>query len=114
MVRDRLNFTQPATGDTPNFAANVAQIGIRFGGWANFNVNYTYDIASNKYLRSYESGAAHEVYNCPEDNLGEKNPEDACSLVQMAPSVVVAMVVQEKRASDNYHEDIATIGSGDA
>ena len=32
----------------------------------------------------------------------------------MSPSVVVAMVVSERRASDNYHEDITTIGSGDA
>ena len=32
----------------------------------------------------------------------------------MAPTVVVAMVVSEHRASDNYHEDITAIGSGDA
>ena len=45
--------------------------------------------------------------------MGEKNPEDVCNLVQISPSVVVAMVVKESKASDNYHEDITTIGSGD-
>ena len=31
----------------------------------------------------------------------------------MAPSVVIAMVVSERRAADNYHEDIDVIGTGD-
>ena len=87
---------------------------LRFGGWADFNVNYNYDAESNTYLRSYESGKPHEVYACPEEALGEVNPEDRCTLTQMAPAVVVAMMVQESRASDNYHEDITAIGSGKA
>ena len=33
---------------------------------------------------------------------------------QMAPSVVIAMIVQQHRAEDDYHENITTIGSGDA
>ena len=73
-----------------------------------------YDATSNKYLRSYQSGVAHNVYNCPNEDLGERNPEDVCELTQMAPSVVIAMIVPERRASDNYHEDITTIGSGEA
>ena len=80
----------------------------------NFNVRYNYDADSNSYLRSYESGAAHEVYACPGEDLGEKNPEAVCQLQQLAPSVVVAMEVSEHRASDDYHEDITTIGSGKA
>ena len=48
------------------------------------------------------------------ENLGEKNPEDICELVQMSPSVVIAIVVPEKKASDNYHEVITTTGTGKA
>ena len=32
----------------------------------------------------------------------------------MSPAVVVAMIVQESKAADNYHESITTIGTGDA
>jgi hypothetical protein len=77
-------------------------------------VNYSYDGVNNTYLRSYESGDAHNIYDCPAEDLGEKNPENVCTLRQLAPSVVVAMMVEEKRAWDNYHEDITTIGSGKA
>ncbi len=113
LATSKLSITSPASGNTSELVAKVSGVGLRFGGWANFNVQYQYDLNTNKYLRSYESGAAHEVYNCPNENLGEKNPEDVCELVQMTPSVIVAMVVSEKRASDNYHEDITTTGSGD-
>ncbi len=114
LISEKLEITTPTTADTSEMNAKVASIGLGFGGWANFNVNYNYDMSSNTYLRSYESGALHEVYDCPSENLGEQNPEDVCSLTQIAPSVVVAMVVSERKASDNYHEDITTIGSGDA
>ena len=111
---EKLVITAPAKGDTSVMTPVAAKVGLRFGGLSNFNVNYTYDAESNKYLRSYESGVAHEVYGCPKEDLGEKNPEDVCSLTQMAPSVVVAMIVSERRASDNYHEDISATGSGKA
>ena len=113
-VKEKLVITKPAAGDTSKVEPAVSSVGLRFGGIGTFNVNYTYDAGSNKYLRSYDSGEVHEVYNCPADDLGERNPEDACTLTQMAPSVVVAMVVNERRASDNYHEDIDAIGSGEA
>ena len=111
---EKLNITQPTTANTSELKPAVTDIALRLGGWADFNVNYHYDAEANRYLRSYESGKPHEVYNCPEGDLGERNPEDACSLVQMAPAVVVAMMVNERRASDNYHEDIDAIGFGDA
>lgn len=114
LVGEKLDITTPTTTNTSEMSAKVSSVGLRFGGWANFNVNYNYDLESNTYLRSYESGAPHEVYECPPEYLGERNPEDVCSLTQLAPSVVVAMVVSERKASDNYHEDITTIGSGDA
>ncbi|MBR2709593.1 DUF3048 domain-containing protein [Candidatus Saccharibacteria bacterium] len=111
---EALDITKPATSNTSELAAKVSSIALRFGGWADFNVNYTYDEKTNTYLRSYESGAPHEVYSCPEASLGEVDPENKCTLTQMAPSVVVAMMVDERRASDNYHEDITAIGSGKA
>lgn len=107
-------ITEPAEGDTSKMPASVTNIAINFGNWPNFNVRYSYDSGSNTYARSYESGAAHEVYSCPAENLGEVNPEDHCALKQLAPSVVVAMIVDERRAEDNYHEDITTVGSGEA
>lgn len=113
-VDEKLVITEPAKGDTSAMTPVVTTVGLRFGGLPNYNVDYTYDVASNKYLRSYQSGAAHEVYGCPAEDLGEKNPEDVCALTQMAPSVVVAMLVSEHKASDNYHEDIKATGSGKA
>ena len=114
LANEKLEITTPASGDTSVLNPAVTAIGLRFGGWANFNVNYSYDAESNTYLRSYESGVPHEVYDCPNEDLGERNPEDVCSLTQMAPAVVVALMVDEGKASDNYHEDITTIGSGEA
>ncbi len=114
LAKERLDPTKPASGDTSEIEIKARDISFRFGGISSFNVDYSYDEKTNTYARSYESGLAHEVYDCPSEDLGEKNPEDACSLVQMAPSVVIAMVVQERKAWDNYHEDIDTIGSGDA
>ena len=109
-----LKITSATENDTSKLTAEVNDISFRFGSTPSFNVNYIYDLDSNSYLRNYENGTAHQVYVCPEENLGEKNPEDVCTLTQMAPSVVVAMIVSEHRASDNYHEDITAIGSGKA
>lgn len=111
---NKLDIVKPSSGDTSALGNAVESITMRFGGMPNFNVKYAYDTASNKYLRSYESGVAHEVYSCAGEDLGQRNPEDVCSLTQMAPSVVIGMVVSESRAADNYHEDITTVGSGDA
>lgn len=111
---EKLNIIKPASGDTSEMVASAPSIALNFGGWANFNVNYNYNTETNTYFRSYESGAPHEIYACEAVDLGEKNPEDVCSLTQINPSVVVAMMVKESRASDNYHEDITAIGTGDA
>ncbi len=113
-VEEKLVIYKASSGKTSSLAFSAPDVAVNFGGLANFNVRYNYDAKSNTYLRSFASGAAHEVYACPAEDLGEKNPEDKCTLTQLAPSVVVAMVVQERRASDDYHEDITTVGSGDA
>lgn len=112
LSEDKLDITRPALGRTSELVAKTSDINLNFGGSATFNVNYVYDIDSNTYLRSYRTGQKHEVYKCPDENLGEKNPEDVCELTQIAPSVVIAMVVSERRAADNYHENITTTGSG--
>ena len=111
-VKEKLSIAEPSLSNTSIIVATVPSIAVRFGYTGSFNVNYNYDVASNTYLRSYESGETHGIYDCPAENLGERNPEDVCNMKQLAPSVVVAMMVEEKRAWDGYHEDITTIGSG--
>lgn len=92
----------------------VSNIRINFGNWINYNTVYSYNPESNTYARSYQSGDAHLVYECPA-NLAQPNSVTECGeLKQVAPSAVVAMMVQEHTMADNYHESIATIGSGKA
>ncbi len=90
---------------------NVTHIRTQFTNIADYTVNYTYDRASNTYRRSYKNGQEHLVYNCPAGvtdfaNCGEPQP--------VAPSVVIALHVQEHTMSDNYHESIQTVGEGKA
>ncbi len=110
----RLVITEPSPGDTSATVAKVPQVAINFGSWATFNVRYSYNADTNTYARSYATGAKHDVYQCPAGDKGNANPEDVCDLVQLSPSVIAVIVVNEKRASDNYHEDITTIGAGKA
>ena len=114
LVEEKLNITKETEKDTSELTPEVSDISFIFGGVPSFNVVYHYDLARNSYLRSYGDGAAHEVYKCQDGDLGEINPEGSCELTQLAPKVVIAMIVQEGRASDNYHEDITTSGSGRA
>lgn len=114
LATEKLEITTPTTADTSELVAKVSTIRITFGGWDNFNPVYSYNSKTNSYDRSYASGYAHEVYACPGDDLGEITPESSCKLTQLSPSVVIAMVVEEHKASDNYHEDITTTGTGTA
>lgn len=114
LVTEKLDILSSTDKSTSEMIPKVSVVNLGFGSSPTFNVRYNYDVDSNTYLRSYGNGNAHEVYVCPEENLGEKDPEGICTLKQMAPSVVVAMVVAERKAADNYHENITTIGSGDA
>lgn len=109
-----LDITSPSEGNTSEVTSKASNIRFNFGGSATFNVVYNYDPETNSYLRSYADGVKHEVYVCPEEDLGEKNPEDVCELRQMAPKVAIAMMVQEGKSADTYHEAITTIGSGKA
>ena len=114
LATNKLEITTPTTNNTSELTAKVSNIRINLASSANYNPIYIYNADTNTYARSYASAMSHDVYKCPNDDLGEKNPEDTCNLSNVNPSVVIAMIVQEKRASDNYHEDITTIGSGDA
>ncbi len=113
-TKEKLVITKSTTEDLSKLTPKAPIINIWFGRSANFNVSYIYNAETNKYARSYESGAAHEIYTCPKEDLGEVNPNTNCSLTQLSPSVVVAMIVEEQKAWDGYHEDITTIGSGTA
>lgn len=113
-VTQKLVITEPTVNDTSELAAKVTNININFGGWATFNLNYQYNPQTNTYDRWYATGDEGSIYKCADEDLGERDPEAVCTLTQMSPAVVVGMVVQEKKQSDNYHEDITTVGSGDA
>lgn len=92
----------------------VTDFEIDFGRLISFNTVYHYDAEHNRYLRSYESGEPHLVFDCP-SNLNQPQTITECGQpVQVAPSAVAAMFVRESAASDNYHEDITTVGSGKA
>ena len=113
-IKEKLSIVTATTTNTSELAPKTTHMTFDFAGSSTFDVNYDYDASSNTYKRSYGNGEIHDSYVCPTDDQGEKNPEDICTLQQVSPSVVVAMVVQEHRASDNYHEAITTTGSGDA
>lgn len=110
----KLDILAPADYDTSALIPEASNVAVRFGGLSNFNVRYNYNVATNSYDRGYASGASGDIYKCPEENLGEKDPEKVCSLAVLSPKVVVAMIVNEKKAADNYHENITTTGSGEA
>ncbi len=113
-VAEKLVITEPAKGDISKIIPEANEIKVRFGSWSTFNIVYSYNEETNSYDRSYENGDPHEVYVCPSEDLGEVSPEKSCTLKQLSPSVVAVMMVSETKAKDGYHEDIATLGSGNA
>ena len=113
-AEEKLKIDQPATKDTDVLSPKITHITMKIGAMPNFNPVYDYDAATNTYKRSYETGAAHTSYDCT-GKTGEITPELVCDEVQITASVVIGIMVQERKASyDNYHEDISTIGPGDA
>ena len=114
LAMNKLNIIEATAEDTNAMAVKVANIVIEFGGMPNYNPVYNYNASTNSYDRSYASGVAHQVYSCPSEDLGEPDPEKACSLAQLSPKVVIVMKVKEHKASDNYHEAITTTGTGEA
>ena len=113
-VVEKLDIDTEANGNTDTLEPKVTKINIHIGNMPTFNPVYTYNESKNSYDRAYENGDPHEVYNCVEKS-GEITPEVDCGdPVQLSPKVVIAMMVKERKQSDNYHEDISTVGYGDA
>jgi len=88
--------------ETPSKTPTATSIDIKFSGYY-YDSHYDYDAATNTYKRS-ESGAAHMELH-----------KDG-SQVQIAPKVVVAMIVPEQNgaldSSGAYYANYASIGSG--
>lgn len=106
---------QAACADSEECIVEIIDtINLQFGASQTFNTVYEYDPITNKYFRFYATGEPHTSYECPA-NLPEPNTKTQCGEpIQLAPSVVVAMVVQERVDYDGYHEAITTIGTGPA
>ena len=111
-VAEKLDIDEPANGNTELLSPKVKKISIDMS-MPTFNPVFTYNSEKNSYDRSYATGAAHEVYHCTEEKA-DLTPEIDCPSVQLSPKVVVAMMVEERKQSDNYHEDISTLGTDDA
>ncbi len=92
----------------------ASNIRINFSGVPSYNTIYQYDPENNRYLRSYANGEEHLTYNCSADLNHPRTTTDCGEPEPVAPKVVVAMFVNERKMSDGYHEDITTIGSGSA
>ena len=94
----------------------VTSVALRFGnGIGSFDVNYAYDADSNSYLRSYASGEPHTSYLCPAELPANPRPQVDCgTATQLAPKVVVAMMLNQSLNADGKRQDITTTGSGDA
>lgn len=88
--------------EEPSKTPNATNINIDFSG-PYYDTHYDYDAATNTYKRS-EDGAAHMELN-----------KDGTQ-VQIAPKVVVAMIVSRQNgeldSSGAYYSDYAAIGSG--
>lgn len=102
----------PEPSDPP--VTLVTNISVNYGSSASFNAHYTYNVDTNSYSRSYASGDAGASYTCL-PGMDNVKPKSQCNgPEQLTPNVVTVMFMEEHRASDNYHEEIATTGSGRA
>lgn len=110
---------QKAAEDTTDAEGNVVksttplvtEININFGNFPDFNTHYSYNPATGLYARSYATGEQELSYDCTKENPVMSRE---CSLVQIAPSAVVAMEINEWLDDDNYHQVIEALGSGTA
>jgi hypothetical protein len=85
----------PRKSDQPLSTPMASSINLDISGPL-FNVHYDYDTASNTYKRS-EGGSSH---------TDEKSGD------QLAPKVVIALVMDYGYASDGQHSEYTTTGSG--
>lgn len=99
--------TSFSTLDTAN------SINLKFTSYNySHNVAYTYDPETNTYLRYHQDGQPHLSYACPAELNQPLTTAKCGEPLQVAPNVVIALHVRESTMSDNYHEQITTIGTG--
>lgn len=98
------------TSNNPNI---VADITVNFGSVPSYNTVYEYDADTNTYPRSYASGEEHLVYSCDGSDKEKPTPKRDCGhAVQIAPSAIAVMMVDERLDTDGYHHVIQTVGTG--
>jgi Protein of unknown function (DUF3048) N-terminal domain/Protein of unknown function (DUF3048) C-terminal domain len=81
--------------DTPSKTPTAKVINLAISS-VKYNVSYTYDMASNSYLR----------------NLAGSPHIEAATSKQINPKVVIAMVIPYSIQADGKHSNYGTIGSG--
>lgn len=96
--------------DTPT----VEAFSINFGVQPDYNTTYQYNPESNNYTRSFATGAPHLSYDCAPELEQPATKTECGEAVQITPTAVVAMLVEQYTMRDGYHEQIETIGSGNA
>jgi hypothetical protein len=84
--------------EAPSKTPTATGIDLAISGYY-YNVHYDYDAATNSYKRS-EGGKPHMEIDA------------AGNQTQIAPKVVVALVMQQGIEADDLHTSYATIGSG--
>lgn len=84
--------------EAPSKTPNATSIDMSFSGYS-YNAHYDYDAATNTYKRSQAGGAHIQVH------------KDG-NLAQIAPKVVIALVMPYGLEADQHHSSYQTIGSG--
>lgn len=84
----------------PSATPNASSIDFNISGYY-YNVHYDYDKTTNTYKRS-EAGAPHTEI------------DEAGASTQIAPTVVVGLVMHQGIEADDLHSSYDTIGSGQA
>ena len=84
----------------PSATPNASSIDFNISGYY-YNVHYDYDKTTNTYKRS-EAGAPHTEIN------------ESGATTQIAPTVVVGLIMHQGIEADDLHSSYDTIGSGQA
>lgn len=113
-VEAALHEQQTCADDPACLLTTAQEIRLTFWNITDYVTIYRYDPATNTYPRFYATGEAHTSYECPADLNQPNTKQDCGEPIQIAPSVVIAMIVQENTMSDQYHEHISTVSHGDA
>lgn len=113
LAQEKLNIVIGTENNTSAMNGLVNYISLTFSNNTGFNVYYNYNVATNSYDRYFANGTPHTSYVCSGELQGN-DPAYVCSEALVSPKVIIAMVVQQRTASDNYHENITAIGSGKA